>query len=118
MQWPFARKDKLDSHARIIDTTLDPIMLSFNHIRRWESHLVREKQVTLNDMALLVSEISVFDKYHTTCLACAHIYVGCDTIVMNIPQKAIFVESQKCGMILTYPKISPLDQRAPGNGNC
>ena len=27
-----------------------------------------------------VSEISVFDECQNTCFACAHIYVGCDTI--------------------------------------
>ena len=30
----------------------------------------------------------VFDKkYQKICLACAHVYVGCDTVWMNIPQK-------------------------------
>ena len=50
-----------------------------------------------------------------TCLACAHIYVGCDTVRMNIPQKVIVVESQKCD---TVPQNTPfMLQRAPEKGN-
>ena len=37
----------------------------------------------------------VFDtNYQKICLACAHVYVGCNTVRMNIPQKVIVVESQ------------------------
>ena len=74
-------------------------MFSSNHIRRWETHLACEMQVALNDTAFSVSEISVFDKYQKTCLACAHVYVGCDAVLMNIPQKVIVVESRKCDTI-------------------
>ena len=61
------------------------------HILQWEVHLVCETQVVLNDTEFVVSEISVFHEYHTTCLACAHIYVDCKSILMNIPQKVIVV---------------------------
>ena len=75
-------------------------MFSSNHIRRWETHPACEMQVALNDTAFSVSEISVFDTYHKTCFACAHAYVGCDTVPMNIPQKVIVVESRKCDKVL------------------
>ena len=64
-----------------------------------------ETQVALNNMAFLVSEVSVFDKYHTTCLACAHVYVGCEVILGITPQNVIIVESQRCGLPTT--KNSP-----------
>ena len=84
-----------------------PLTFSSNHISRWKNHLARERQEALNDMALLVSEISVFDKCHTTyCLACAHVYVCCDTTLVYIPQKVILVESRKWE---TTPKIPRLD---------
>ena len=70
-------------------------MFSLNHICRWEIHLACEIQVALDYTACSVSEISVFDKYQNTHLACAHIHVGCDTVLMNIPQKAIVAESRK-----------------------
>ena len=60
----------------------------------------------------------VFDKKYqkTSCLACAHVYVGCDTVRMNTPQKVIVVESQSA--IHTIPKNAPfIFLRAPGKGN-
>ena len=82
-----------------------PLVFSSNRVRHWERHLACETQVALNDTALLVSEISVFDKYHTTYLACVHVYVGCETMLMNIPKKVlIIIASRKCDMI---PKNTP-----------
>ena len=40
---------------------------------------------SVNNTVLLVGEISVFYKYQDTCLACAHVYVGWDTVPMNVP---------------------------------
>ena len=74
-------------------------MFSFNHIRRWETHLACEIQVALNYMVFSVNEISVFNKYQNTRLAYAHVYIGWDTVPMNIPQKVIIVERQKCDTI-------------------
>ena len=98
------------SHAKISSIVMQdlsihawPLMFSSNHIRWWETHPACEMQVALNDTAFSVSEISVFDKYHKTCLACAHVYVGCDTVPMNIPQKVIVVESRKCDTAPKYP---------------
>ena len=55
---------------------------------RSETHLACEIQVALNYTAFSVIEISVFHhKYQPTCLACAHLYIGCDTAPMSIPQK-------------------------------
>ena len=75
------------------------------HVKQRETHISCEIQVALNDTTLLVNEFPVFDKYHTTCFTCAHIYVGCNTILMKILQKVIVVESQKCDTIPkhTYP---------------
>ena len=50
-------------------------------------HLSCEMEVAFNCTAFSVSVISVFDECQNTCLACAHIYVGFDTVPMNIPQK-------------------------------
>ena len=58
-------------------------MFLSNQTRQWETHLLCEIQVALNDMAFSVSEISVLVKYHRTCLACAHVYVGCGTMYTN-----------------------------------
>ena len=71
---------------------LTPRLIPHDLVRRSETHLACEVQVALNYTAFLVSEISVFDKYQNTCLACAHVYVGCNTVLMNIPQKVIVVE--------------------------
>ena len=46
--------------------------------------LACEIQVAFNYTAFSVSDISVFDKYQNTCLVCAHVYVGCDTVQMSI----------------------------------
>ena len=43
----------------------------------------------------------------------AHVYAGCDAILVNISQKAIIAKIRKCG---TISKIPRLDERAPGNG--
>ena len=69
-------------------------MFSFNHFRRWETHLACEMQVALNYTAFSVSEISVFD----------HVYVGCNIVLMNIPQKIM-----ECGSCLKL--VSPLEIR-------
>ena len=63
------------------------------HVKQRETHISCEIQVALNDTTLLVSEVSVFDKYQDTCLACVHVYVGCDTVPINVPQKVMVVES-------------------------
>ena len=48
--------------------------------------------------AFSISEISVFDniRTHVSHVRSAHVYVGCDTVQMSIPQKVIVVESRKC----------------------
>ena len=69
-----------------------------------------EIQVALNYTSFLVSEISVFDKYQNTCLACAHVYVGCNTVLMNIPQKVIVVKFKS---VIRYPKIPRLCFKCP-----
>ena len=66
---------------------IPPLRFSSKHNCRWETHLTCEIQVTLNYTAFSVSEISTSNKYQSTCLACAHLYVGCDTVLMSIPQK-------------------------------
>ena len=112
MQWLNPYKDQLDSHARLSMPILTPHVLVQPH-RRWETCLICETQVALNDTVLF--EVSVplaSDKCHTICLACAHIYVGCDTTHMNIPQTVTVVESRKCEMI---PKNIPF-RLTPGNG--
>jgi len=40
----------------------------------------------------------------------AHVYVGCDTVQMSIPQKVIVVESRKCDMT---PKNTPFMFKEP-----
>ena len=92
VQWPIVRKDQLDRNARFIDATLDPSysLPSTFFDGRHTLHAC-ETQVALNDPALLVSEISVFHKYHTTCLAYALVYVDCKSILMDIPKKVIVV---------------------------
>ena len=86
-------------------------MFLFNHFRRWETHLTYKIQVALNYTAFSVSEISVFDKYQNTRLACAHVYVGCDAMRMNIPQgnccRKSKVES-KCDIMMSIvPQNTP-----------
>ena len=82
-----------------------------------ERHLAYEMQSSAgDDTAFSVSEIAIaFDKkYQKKCLACAHVYVGCEAVPMNIPQKIIVVESGKCN---TMPKNTPfVFKKNPGKG--
>ena len=106
------RKDQLDSHARLSMPLLTPYIFVQPH-RRWETYLICEMQVTLNETARF--EISVplaFERCHTICLACARVYANCDITRMNIPQKVIVVESWKCD---TMPKNTQF-RLTPGNG--
>ena len=54
-------------------------------------------------------DLSIQQASHNS-LTCLHVYVGCDTMLMNIPQKAIVVKSRKCNMI---PKNIPFRLKSP-----
>ena len=122
-QWPIERKYQLDSRGATRDPSCSLPSTLFDgwyygrhilHVKQWETHFTCEMQVSLNDTTVLVSEFTVFDKYHATCFACACVYIGCITILVNIPQKVIVVESRKWD---TIPKSTLFRlERAPGNG--
>ena len=78
-----------------------PLTFSSIHALWWEIHLICEWQVALNNVAFLVSEVSVFDKFHTTCLVCVHVYVERKITLRITPQNVIVVESQKFGLPTT-----------------
>ena len=88
-----------------------PLTLSSIHNHLWETHLVCEKQVALNDATFAVIEISLlFHKYQTTswCLACttmSHVYVGCKLILSITPQNMTVVESHSA---IKWTKKTPL----------
>ena len=67
-------------------------------------------------MALLVSEISVFHKYHTEHISHVHTFTQAAVllVLMNVPQKVILVESGKCD---TIPKNTQFRKKTSGNGN-
>ena len=49
-------------------------------------------------------DLSIRQVYQNTCLVCAHVYVGCKTVLMNISQKVIVVRYRKCD---TIPQNTP-----------
>ena len=84
-------------------------------------HVLVQPHSSMGDT--LACEIQVALNYTTfcrhfqsdTCLVCAHVCIGCDTVLMRIPQKEIVVESQKCD---TIPQNIPfILYRAPEKEN-
>ena len=79
-------------------------MFSFILILRWKTHLSCETQVALHEAALLVSKISVFDKYHVTCLACATFTWAVILYHWVFPRRQSL---SKVKRVMRYPKILP-----------
>ena len=67
----YAMTDCTNSHTTIIDLILNPSCSLPSSFLDGRHAFHVKTQIALHDTAPLVSEISVFDKYHVTCLAYA-----------------------------------------------
>ena len=77
VQQPIARKDQLDIYASFIDVTFDP------SVSRPTTCVDQRHTLDVKQKWRLIArhfEILVSDEWQNICLACAHIYVGCDTV--------------------------------------
>ena len=115
--------DQLDSYGIFIDATLDPsysLPSTFFDALQWETHLVCETQVALNDTALFVRAISVFVKYHTTHNNMSRMCAGLRRLRHRTPYQWVFpttyevivVERRNCDKY-TIPQIPRLDFKQP-----
>ena len=108
----YAMAERMQRSARqscnIIDATLDPLCSCPTTSSMgdtpymWHASSVKW-HVTFWDLSRY--HLMESDKCHTIlCLACAHVYVGYNTMQMNIPKTVIVVKSRKCD---TIPKNTP-----------
>ena len=111
MQWSIKRKGQLNSREIFIDATLDPsCSLSFTFFDGKNILYVKHRQryMTRHFSSVRSQCLTSITHHTTTCFACARVYVGCETVPMNVlylhMYKVIVVERQKCD-IYDIPNI-------------